>query len=260
MNMHEIEAFSLPRGEVQFDGDHLCLHFVRSGSAFGLRKGHRHPIVEDVYLIQNLGTKHSIAAESTRVNTICLPRALVGDERFAESSTPHDLHVDRAISHFAEALRYGDRSDRHHWGAEITRALVHARDTSNQNFFLKPSDRERRRDEMKLAREYVLARLHLPLTVPEIADHCALSPFHFHRVFAEWHGMTPGQYILTEKVRRACRKLVLTNEPVAAIAAACGFLSSTSFAGMFKASTGFSPSAFREMAAKHRSDLKFFLA
>lgn len=192
--------------------------------------------------------------------SVCLPEAIVSDQRFMECSTPHDLHVDRALSNFLLSLKTGGQGDRMFWAAEIVRALVDARDRSREKFYLRsPTVGDPYVSEMKIAREFVLARLDRPITTKDVAHACGISPFHFHRIFTRWHSVTPGHYISTERVRRACRKLVLTEEKFSVISSACGFRSPTSFAGIFKSMTGFTPAAFRRMAAHHRADLKIFL-
>ncbi|HLO98901.1 MAG TPA: helix-turn-helix transcriptional regulator [Fimbriimonas sp.] len=254
--MKEVQVFATCNAAVDFPGDCLAIHFVHGGRASVVQAHRVHPLVEDGFLIQNVGTSHRLVAGDDTVTTFCIPECLIQNERFAECLTPHDLAVDRAMSHLVLA----SANDRSFWEKQLVASLVYARDISSQKFFLAPERQcaVGRSSEMVAAREFILSRLDEPLSVACAASHCGYSPFHFHRIFTEWHGMTPGSYILTEKIRRACRKLVLTQESVSNIAADCGFFSPTSFAGTFKKGTGYRPSGFRALAAHHRSDLAFF--
>ncbi len=139
-------------------------------------------------------------------------------------------------------------------------ALLAARDQSSQNYYLRETADAwtSRRAMMRRAREYVLTHLADPMGVSDIARHVGLSAFHFHRLFTSSHGMTPGQYITREKIRRACRRLVLRDDSVAEIALACGFYSPTTFVATFRGVTGDTPSAFRKKRGGHRFELEFF--
>ena len=72
------------------------------------------------------------------------------------------------------------------------------------------------------------------------------SPFHFHRAFSAYAGVSVGQYVLRMRLRRASFRLV--SEPqdsVLDIALQAGFNSGEAFARAFKRAFGQSPTAFR---------------
>lgn len=256
--MKSVEIYSIQNQSAAFDGSCFCIHFIRDGAARGLNRTQKHPLVRDGFLLQNIGTPLTIEAREDAVTTICLPRDLIGDESFAECLTPHDLELDTSISGLLTNLKWTDPSDRQRHAKQIVEALVHVRDRSQEKFFLHPS--KSASAPMAVAREYVLSNLSNSPTITETANHCGYSAFHFSRLFAEYHGISLGAYILQEKIRRACRQLVLTQQPIAEIAKSSGFQSPTSFAGTFKSQTRYSPTAFRQMASKHRKDLQFFLS
>lgn len=225
-----------------------------------MRSGHCHPLTEDGYLIQNQGTAHRVEVGDARVLSICLPATIVSGETFEECLTPHDLDVHVAIAALIEALRSCNRHNSTLQAAQLMDSLVAARECSSQRFFLEPTSEDERSRQMRIAREFVLSRLAETISVGDIAEQCCFSSYHFHRLFASWHRMTPGQYIVTERIRRACRRLVLGDEPVHAISQRCGFASPTSFAGAFRAITGLSPRQFRQTHRKHRTRLGVFAA
>lgn len=257
--MVSAKARVLKRGVAELKGEDLCLHLVLSGRARVERDAHHHILVEDGFLLQNPGTRHAVRASGTPIISLCLPMSIVRGEHFEECLTPHDYGVHRAVSRFIDSLGRCGSAERERHSHEIVEALVHARDGSSQQYYLAPRDDAKgRRAQMKIAREYILANLGRPFGVPEVAAHLGLSPFHFHRVFTQWHGMTPGGYIQQERIRRACRRMVLKDETIAATANSSGFLSPTSFAGAFRSIIGMSPRQFRAEAVRYHAELAFF--
>lgn len=94
--------------------------------------------------------------------------------------------------------------------------------------------------------DYVDEHLGEPLTLAELADVAAFSPFHFHRIFAALVGEPPGQYVRRLRLERAAQQLVAApRKPITAVALDCGFSGSSSFARAFKDSFGMSASAWR---------------
>ncbi|HTR72862.1 MAG TPA: GlxA family transcriptional regulator [Solirubrobacteraceae bacterium] len=61
------------------------------------------------------------------------------------------------------------------------------------------------------------------LTVEALAERAHMSPRHFARTFAAETGVTPGRYVERIRLEAARRALEDTPQPIAAIAAACGF-------------------------------------
>lgn len=94
------------------------------------------------------------------------------------------------------------------------------------------------------AKNFIDLNFSNPISLQDIATHAHLSKFHFIRLFKRSYGRTPGQYLVSVRIREA-KKLLATGLPVADVCFAIGFDSSTSFAGLFRKMTGLSPSAFR---------------
>lgn len=71
----------------------------------------------------------------------------------------------------------------------------------------------------------------------EISELAELTPWkthHFIRVFTQYVGITPYQYILQRKIKRAEALLVETNRPINEIAYELGFQSYSNFCNAFK--------------------------
>lgn len=71
----------------------------------------------------------------------------------------------------------------------------------------------------------------------------------FYRTFAKFAGMTPLQWVLSARLRRAQAMLETTTSSIEAIADACGFGSAVTFRQRFHERFGVSPSAWRRSFA-----------
>ncbi|WP_229743849.1 helix-turn-helix transcriptional regulator [Aliidongia dinghuensis] len=110
----------------------------------------------------------------------------------------------------------------------------------------KPSREPSRRDERRIGaalRRLEQAEETIPLA--ELARDAAMSPFHFLRTFRRVAGVTPYQFVLGERMRRAAVCLSRTDEPVSAIAYDAGFGDLSTFNRRFRRVMGASPTAYR---------------
>jgi AraC family transcriptional regulator len=109
----------------------------------------------------------------------------------------------------------------------------------------RPSSRDERRVARAIRR--IEANPGERLSLDDLAAEAASSPWHFLRVFEEVVGVTPGQYILRERLRRAAVSLRKSDANIAAIAVECGFGDLSTFNRHFRRVLGSSPSAFRSV-------------
>jgi AraC-like DNA-binding protein len=72
-----------------------------------------------------------------------------------------------------------------------------------------------------------------------------LSPFHFLRVFARVVGVTPHQYVMRCRIRRAARTLAMSDRSVTEVALSCGFNDLANFTRAFRRAAGTTPTSFR---------------
>ncbi len=80
------------------------------------------------------------------------------------------------------------------------------------------------------------------------AAEAGLSPFHFLRVFTRVVGVTPHQYLVRARLRRAARLLVEADSPVTDVAYESGFADLSNFMRSFRRAAGITPRMFRRQA------------
>jgi AraC family transcriptional regulator len=103
------------------------------------------------------------------------------------------------------------------------------------------------RDERRIsaALRHIEARVDESLSIAQLARLAAMSLYHFLRTFRTLVGMTPHQFILHTRMKRAAVSLRRTSENVSAIAFAAGFGDLSTFNRRFQRIFGSSPSAYR---------------
>jgi AraC-like DNA-binding protein len=99
------------------------------------------------------------------------------------------------------------------------------------------------------------AAAHEAIDLDGAAREAGLSAFHFLRVFASVLGVTPHQYLIRSRLRRAARLLADEARPISEIAFDVGFGDLSNFVRTFRRAAGVSPRGFRRAA---RGDRKIF--
>src|SRR5262249_8391368 len=103
------------------------------------------------------------------------------------------------------------------------------------------------RDERRIsaALRHIEARVDEPLSIAQLARLAAMSPYHFLRTFRTLVGVTPHQFILHTRMKRAAVSLRRTSESVSAIRWPGGSGVLPPFNRRFQRIFGSSPSAYR---------------
>ena len=83
-----------------------------------------------------------------------------------------------------------------------------------------------------------------------------MSPFHFLRVFARVLGVTPHQYLIRARLRRAARLLTDRSRSITDIAFDVGFGDLSNFVRSFHRAAGVSPRGFRQLKSGNRKILQ----
>jgi AraC family transcriptional regulator len=101
------------------------------------------------------------------------------------------------------------------------------------------------RQQQRRVAEYIDEHLAQDISLATLAGLAELSPFHFLRSFRQSFGMPPHRYHIGRRIERAKTLLADPRRPIAVVAAAVGFHSSSAFTAAFQRSTRQTPSGFR---------------
>uniref|UniRef100_UPI0011778C27 helix-turn-helix domain-containing protein n=1 Tax=Allokutzneria sp. NRRL B-24872 TaxID=1137961 RepID=UPI0011778C27 len=94
-------------------------------------------------------------------------------------------------------------------------------------------------------RQWALERLHLPLTQSDLAGHARMSLRTFARRFRDEVGVSPGRWLIQQRVSRARELLEASDLSVEQIAGKVGFATGTSLRQHLREALGISPVAYR---------------
>jgi transcriptional regulator GlxA family with amidase domain len=142
-----------------------------------------------------------------------------------------------------EALSYAPSSLR---SEELALGLVErviGAMTGDRRTAAAPTGRETRR--VVEAIRLVEADAARPLQLREMAASAGMSKYHFLRVFRRLTGVTPHQYLISARLRRAALVLASSHRPVIAIALDSGFGDLSTFNHRFRDTFGVTPSRYR---------------
>jgi AraC family transcriptional regulator len=105
------------------------------------------------------------------------------------------------------------------------------------------------RDEKRIAvaLRRIEADAEQTLCLAHLAREAAMSRYHFLRIFRQVVGLTPHQFILLTRLRRAAVALRRSRQPVLEIALDAGFTDLSTFNRRFRATIGVTPSAYRRL-------------
>ncbi|RDZ26698.1 AraC family transcriptional regulator [Lysobacter silvisoli] len=100
------------------------------------------------------------------------------------------------------------------------------------------------------------AHAHEAVDLERTAARSSLSAFHFLRLFSSVLGVTPHQYLLRARLRRAVPLLADDTRPITEVAYDSGFADLSNFVRTFRRAAGVSPRGFRRAARGDRKILQ----
>jgi AraC family transcriptional regulator len=98
--------------------------------------------------------------------------------------------------------------------------------------------------QLQQAIDYIHAHLDRELLLEQIATSINISPTYFASLFKQATGISPHQYVIRQRVKRA-RSLLKTDLAIADIALQVGFSSQSHLSQQFKRFTGMTPKQAR---------------
>ena len=99
---------------------------------------------------------------------------------------------------------------------------------------------------------WINANAQEPIDLESTASEFGLSAFHFLRLFARVLGVTPHQYLIRSRLRRAARLLADDMRPITEVALDVGFGDLSNFVRTFHRAAAVSPRSFRQAAQGDR--------
>ena len=106
-------------------------------------------------------------------------------------------------------------------------------------------EKQKSREAVSLAMEYMDANFREKCTLEEIAEQVHLSPVYFHSIFQKAVGKTPYEYVTRLRIEEAKRLLLASELSMVEVSDACGFSSQSYFNHVFKAKEGLTPREYQ---------------
>ena len=91
------------------------------------------------------------------------------------------------------------------------------------------------------------------IKVQDLADHIGISRSYLVKLMKQETGMSPQEYLIETRMRRASDLLSRTNDSIRVVAAECGYEDSLAFSKVFKSRFGLNPTQYREKYSKSAS-------
>ncbi len=105
--------------------------------------------------------------------------------------------------------------------------------------------KEKKISYVEEALRYIEANYAHAVNIQVIADHLNIERTYLYRLFKDITGVSPQEYLLDYRIRRACSLLKETDLPVSDIARSVGYDDALYFSRLFKQKKGSPPSQYR---------------
>jgi AraC-like DNA-binding protein len=148
-----------------------------------------------------------------------------------------------ALLNTAERELDGDREAAR---ASISRASSLLRVEINRDFEHDPSRRRALLGwQIRRVSDYVDAHLSRKILVADLSAIVHRSEAHFARAFKKTFGLSPHAYVLRRRMEKASHLMLVSDDSLSDIAAACGMTDQAHLCNIFRQMTGQTPAAWR---------------
>lgn len=255
-------------GSKPFAEQHQChsLSFVRKGS-FGYRtQGKSFELVAGSMMVGNPGDEYVCSHEHHACGDECLSfqfapelaDSISGDRKLWRTGGVAPLPELMVLGELAQAsTRNGNGLALDEAGLMFASRFAEIVSGRKQSA-VSTSARDRRRAVE--AALWIDSNAHRPIDLEAAASESGLSSFHFLRLFSNVLGVTPHQYLVRSRLRRASRLLADNERTVTDVALDVGFQDLSNFVRTFHRAAGMSPRSFRKAARGDRKIVQDRLA
>jgi AraC-like DNA-binding protein len=254
-------------GEPPFTEVHgaYSMAYVRSGS-FGYRsRGRAYELVAGSVLVGRPGDEYECThdhAHGDRCLSFQLDRALVdtiaGGVKLWQVSCVPPLPELMVVGELGQAVLDGESDvGIDEVGLWLTTRFV---EVASGQAFEAPRSGARDRRRAVHAALWLDEHASEAINLDDAAREAGLSEFHFLRLFTAVLGVTPKQYVIRSRLRRAARLLAEDERQITDIAYEVGFGDLSNFVRTFHRAAGVSPRRFRQMSRGDRKVLQGQLA
>jgi AraC-like DNA-binding protein len=240
----------------------FSISYVRKGSFGLLARGERFELVAGAILVGHAGDEYVCTHEHHGAGDECLAFHLDAEALDAVGASREAFRVG-ALPPLPELMVLGEMAQaaaeqRSDLGLdELGLCLVgrFAERVSGRKAGARSLPARDRRRAVEAAL-WIDAHAHEPLDLEGIARAVELSPFHFLRLFSRALGVTPHQYLVRSRLRRAARLLAEPERSITDVALEVGFGDLSNFVRTFHRAAGVSPRGFRRAARGDRKILQ----
>lgn len=183
----------------------------------------------------------SLNVREDQFGEIAAAKASTSRFRFSAPSLPASAKTMPVIA-YMEALSYASSLRSEELALGLIERVITAM-TGDRRTAAAPTGRETRR--VVEAIRLVESDAGRPLELKEMAARAGMSKYHFLRVFRRLAGVTPHQYLISARLRRAALALTSSRRPIIAVALDAGFGDLSTFNKTFRAAFGLTPTQYR---------------
>jgi AraC family transcriptional regulator len=236
--------------------------FVRNGSFGFHQRGKSFELVAGSVMVGHRGDEFMCTHEHHQCGDQCLSFHLT-EEAASELCSSHKTWRVGAIAPLPQLMVLGETAQAAALGKsdialdEIGTLLVAQVGHLNSDKASKPAKgtaRDRRR--ATAAALWLHENCDQEISLDVAAKEAGLSPFHFLRQFSQVLGVTPHQYLVRSRLRRAARLLSQDHRSITDIAGDVGFADLSNFVRTFHRAAGMSPRQYRLSARSFNSNKK----
>ena len=105
------------------------------------------------------------------------------------------------------------------------------------------------KQQLKRVIDFIEVNMEKPLDLNDLSRAACLNPVYFGRQFKRTTNMSPHQFVIQRRIERAKSLLATTSQPIAEVAAACGFCHQEHLSRVFRIRCGTTPSAYRRTSS-----------